>query len=369
MVYSKNRRFFALFKYTISVQQMRVAFDPRKRHDENVLNEKGQIYSIVGLSMFGSTAPTSGVNRLQRALMGKSLWKRTKKNWVLYLFLLPCVVYVAVFNYAPLYGIQIAFKNFRGALGIWGSPWVGFEHFKRFFESYQFGTLLSNTITLSLYQMVASFPLPIILALVLNYTTMPWLKKLTQTSTYAPHLISVVVMAGMLIVFSSPNGLFNQLLGLLDIKKVAFLSRPELYQSVYVWSTVWQRTGFSAVIYIAALAGVNEELHEAAIVDGANKINRVWHIDLPTIMPTMIILFIMSVGNLMSIGFEKSFLLQNDLNLERSEIIATYVYKIGIQSAQYSYATAIGIFNNIINFILLLSVNRISRRMSGSSLW
>lgn len=297
------------------------------------------------------------------------LWKSISKNWVLYLFLLPCIAYVATFNYAPLYGIQIAFKNFRASLGILGSEWVGFEHFIRFFESYQFETLLYNTISLSLYQFIASFPAPFILALVLNYATIPWLKKFTQTSTYAPHLISVVVMAGMLIIFSSPTGLLNQLAGLFGIEPIALLGRNDLYQSVYVWSTVWQRTGFNSVIYIAALSSVNEELYEAAVIDGASKFKRVLHIDIPAILPTMVILLIMSVGNLMSIGFEKSFLIQNDLNLERSEIIATYVYKVGIQGAQYSYASAIGIFNNIINFILLITINRISNKVSGNSLW
>ncbi len=293
------------------------------------------------------------------------------KNWLLYLFLLPCLTYIILFNYIPLYGIQIAFKDFRAVLGIWGSPFADpwFSHFARFFNSYQFTTLLYNTLSLSIYQLLVSFPLPIILALVLNYTTMPKLKKMAQTMTFAPHLISVVVIAGMLVVFCGSNGLFNQILQLFGIAPIAFLGSASIYQSVYVWSSVWQHTGYQAVIYVAALTSVNDELHEAAIVDGANKLKRIWHIDLPAIMPTMIILLIMNVGSLMSVGFEKSLLLQNSLNLERSEIISTYVYKIGLQSAQYSYATAIGLFNNIISFILLLTVNRIARKVSGNSLW
>lgn len=298
-----------------------------------------------------------------------NVWKNIHKNWILYLFLLPCLTYIIIFNYIPLYGIQIAFKDFRASLGITGSPWVGWKHFENFFNSYQFGTLLRNTLSLSVYQLIATLPLPVFLALLLNYTTMPGLKRFAQTSTYAPHLISVVVMAGMLIVFSGQNGLFNQLLKLFGIEPIAFLGRADMYQSMYVWSTVWQRTGYNAVIYIAALSGVSDELHEAAIVDGANKLKRIWHIDIPAILPTMVILIIMNVGNLMGIGFEKSFLLQNNLNLERSEIIATYVYKIGIQGAQYSYATAIGLFNNIINFALLVTVNKIAKKLSGSSLW
>ena len=288
---------------------------------------------------------------------------------MLYLFLIPCLAYVIIFDYVPLYGIQIAFRDFRGSLGIVGSPWVGFKHFSNFFQSYQFWDLLSNTVTLSLYQLSATLPMPIILALILNYTTIPWLKKIAQSSTFAPHLISVVVMAGMLVTFSAQQGLFNQIVGLFGHEPISFMGSEKLYQTMYVWSTVWQRTGYNAVIYIAALSSVSEELHEAAIVDGANKIKRIWHIDLPALVPTIVILMIMSIGQLLSIGFEKSFLLQNDLNLAKSEIISTYVYKIGIQGAQYSYATAIGLFNNIINFILLISVNRISRKVSGNSLW
>lgn len=299
----------------------------------------------------------------------KSLWVYIRKNWVLYLFLLPTIIYVAIFNYAPLYGIQIGFRNFKAATGIWGSEWVGWEHFIGFFESYQFSDLLYNTISLSLYQLIATLPMPIMLALLLNYCTWPWLKKLSQSSTFAPHLISVVVMAGMLWVFSGPTGLFNQIVMLFGGEPISFLGREDMYQSMYVWSTVWQRTGYNAVIYIAALSSVSDELHEAAIIDGASKPERIWYIDIPSILPTMIILMIMAVGNLMSIGFEKSFLMQNDLNLGRSEIISTYVYKVGIKGAQYSYATAIGLFNNVINFILLLIVNKTSRKISGSSLW
>ena len=213
------------------------------------------------------------------------------------------------------------------------------------------------------------FYLCMILALLLNYTTVPWLKKLTQSSTFAPHLISVVVMCGMLNTFSSSTGLFNILLKQFGLEPISFLGIPGLYQTMYVMSGVWQRTGYNAVIYIAALSSVSEDLHEAAIVDGASKLKRVWYIDIPSILPTMVILIIMAVGNLMSIGFEKSLLLQNDLNLARSEIISTYVYKVGIQGAQYSLSTAVSLFNNIINFILLISVNKASKALSGSSLW
>ncbi len=310
-----------------------------------------------------------GIKEKRQHKSFKKMIEIIKRNWVLYLFLLPCLLYVIIFNYAPMYGIIIGFKEFKPALGIWNSEWVGLTHFQRFFESYQFGALLSNTITLSFYLIVASFPFPIILALILNYTTFPALKKIAQTATYAPRLISVVVTAGMLIIFCSPNGLFNQIGALFGLKPAALLGKENLYQSIYVWSSIWQRTGYQAVIYIAALTSVSGELHEAAVVDGASKLKRIWHIDLPAIMPTIIILLIMNVGNVMSIGFEKSYLLQNDLNLGRSEIIATYVYKAGIRNAQYSYATAIGLFNNIINLTLLVTVNKVSRTLSGKSLW
>lgn len=304
-----------------------------------------------------------------RKVARKKMLESIRRNWLLYLFLLPSVVYIIIFNYVPLYGIQMAFRNFKPAKGIWGSAWVGMDNFMRFFNSYQFSELLYNTVTISLYQVIASFPMPILLALVLNYTTIPHAKRFAQTVTYAPHLISTVVLAGMLIVFCNTTGLFNQLLGLLGIPAYNMLGSPSLYPHIYVWSTIWQRTGYNAVLYIAALSSVSDELHEAAIVDGANKLRRVWHIDLPAVMPTMVILLIMSIGNVMSIGFEKSYLLQNSLNLERSEIISTYVYKVGIQGAQYSYSTAIGLFNNVINFILLISVNKISDKLTGSSLW
>ena len=300
---------------------------------------------------------------------GRKVLEQIRRNWLLYLFLLPSVAYIIIFNYVPMYGIQMAFRNFKPAKGIWGSQWVGLLHFQRFFESYHFSELLRNTISLSLYQVIASFPMPILLALILNYTTIPHVKRFAQTVTYAPHLISTVVLAGMLIVFCSTSGLFNHLLGLINQPKFNMLGEPRLYQHIYVWSTIWQRTGYNAVLYIAALSSVSDELHEAATIDGANKIQRVWHIDLPAILPTMVILLIMSIGNIMSIGFEKSYLLQNSLNLERSEIISTYVYKVGIQSAQYSYSTAIGLFNNVINFILLITVNKIANKVTGSGLW
>lgn len=299
---------------------------------------------------------------------GKS-WKKVKWNWMLYMFLVPCITYIIIFDYLPLYGIQLAFRDFTATKGIWGSPFVLFKHFTRFFESYQFWTLLKNTLSLSLYLLVATFPLPIVLAILINYTTINPMRKFSQTITYAPHLISTVVLVGMLVVFLGQNGLINQFNLLLGLKTVQYVGKESMFQSIYVWSDVWQHTGWGAIIYIAVLSGVDQELHEAAIVDGANKLQRIWHIDIVAILPTAVILLIMNLGSIMNLGFEKVFLMQNDLNLGVSEIISTYVYKIGIQSAQYSYATAIGLFNNAINFILLVLVNRSAKAITGTSLW
>ena len=306
----------------------------------------------------------------------KTPWKKTAKktvdkiarNWVLYLFLLPTLAYLLIFNYWPMYGVQIAFRNFKPAKGIWGSAWVGMKNLNKFFNSYIFEDLLTNTIVLSLYQIFAAFAFPIILALLLNYCVSNKLRKVTQMVTYAPHFISTVVLVGMLNVFLSDSGIINHLLRMLGFSSVPFLSDSGMFRHIYVWSHIWQRTGYNSVIYIAALAGVSPELHEAAIVDGANKLQRILHIDLPAILPTAIILLIMSTGNMLSLGFEKVYLLQNDLNLGVSEIISTYVYKIGLLNAQYSYSTAIGLFNNVINLIVLLTVNKIADKVSGTSL-
>lgn len=293
-----------------------------------------------------------------------------RRNFVLYLFLLPMLLYVAVFNYAPLYGLQIAFKNFIASEGVLGSPWVGFAHFEKFFSSPLFGSLLANTLILSLYQLVVSFPIPILLALVLHYTPGRKLKRITQTATYAPYFISTVVLVGMLLVFFDPtSGVGTQLLRKLGMTNPQLTMDPEAFRHLYVWSGVWQSTGWASVIYIATLAGVSPELHEAAIVDGATKMQRILHVDFPVIIPTAIILLILNCGNVMNLGFEKVYLMQTSPNLAVSEIISTYVYKIGLQGQQYSYASAIGLFNNAINFVILIAVNQAARRLGETSLW
>ena len=292
-----------------------------------------------------------------------------KKNWVCYLFILPMLIYVIIFNYIPMYGIQLAFKDYRVADGIWGSAWVGLKHFKTFFESYQFKDLLWNTLSLSLYSLIAGFPMPIIFALLLNYITNVKLKKVVQMVTYAPHFISTVVYCGMILIFLSSDGVINQLLKLIGIDSVAFLTNPSNFRQIYVWSGVLQNIGWGSIMYISVLTSVDPTLHEAATVDGATRFQRLLHIDLPAIVPTMVIMLIMRAGEIMDLGFEKAFLLQNNINLDYSEIIATYVYKIGIQGGQFSYSSAIGLFNNVINMVLLVVVNKIAKKVSDVSLW
>ena len=292
-----------------------------------------------------------------------------KRNWVCYLFILPMLIYVIIFNYIPMYGIQLAFKDYRVADGIWGSAWVGLKHFKTFFESYQFKDLLWNTLSLSLYSLIAGFPMPIIFALLLNYITNVKLKKVVQMVTYAPHFISTVVYCGMILIFLSSDGVINQLLKLIGIDSVAFLTNPSNFRHIYVWSGVLQNIGWGSIMYISVLTSVDPTLHEAATVDGATRFQRLLHIDLPAIVPTMVIMLIMRAGEIMDLGFEKAFLLQNNINLDYSEIIATYVYRIGIQGGQFSYSSAIGLFNNVMHMVLLVVVNKIAKKVSDVSLW
>ncbi|MBR4060154.1 MAG: sugar ABC transporter permease [Lachnospiraceae bacterium] len=299
----------------------------------------------------------------------QSLLARMWKYRQFYLLLIPALVYVLVFNYGPMYGIQIAFKNYKGALGILDSPWVGFNHFKDFFSGYYFWTLLKNTLILSVYNLAVGFPIPIIVALILNEVG-PKLKKTAQTILYAPHFISTVVLCGMIVsMFSKESGVVNTILEALGMERVYFMGEPGTFRHLYVWSGVWQQMGWNAIIYIAALSSVDPSLHEAASIDGATRMQRIIHINIPTIMPTIIITLIMAVGNIASVGYEKAYLLQTSLNVEVSEIISTYVYKRGIVDASYSFSTAVGLFNNLINITMLCIANAISRKVSETSLF
>lgn len=310
---------------------------------------------------------------IQTQVYASSRLKRAKKNlllnWQLYVFLLPAFTYFTIFHYIPMYGVQIAFKDFYANLGIVGSPWIGFEHFERFFNSYYFWRLLKNTIILSAYGLIL-FPLPIIFALALNELKNGPFKKWSQTLTYAPHFISVVVVVGMLVAFLDPvTGLVNHIVVTLGGEPIRFLTDPDWFRHIYVWSGQWQSLGWGTIIYLAALAGVNPELHEAARVDGATRIQRIIHINIPSIFPTIVVLFILNIGSFMSIGFEKVLLMQNSLNAETSDIIQTFVYQTGLIEGQYSFAAAIGLFDSVINIILLVLVNYLARRVSNNSLW
>jgi len=269
-----------------------------------------------------------------------------------------------------MYGVQIAFKDFMASKGILGSPWVGFEHFQRFFRSFYFKNIITNTLRISLLSLAVGFPIPIILALLLNEVGNKTYKRFIQTVTYAPHFISMVVMAGIIISFLSPStGLINFFLRAIGSEPISFMGKSAMFPWIYIISGIWQNAGWSSIMYFAALSAIDVELYEAAKVDGCTKLQKIWHIDIPGIVPMIVILLILNCGNLMTVGFEKAYLLQNNLNIETSEVISTYVYKVGLQRAEYSFATAVGLFNSIINFILLLSVNKISNKLGQTGLW
>lgn len=302
--------------------------------------------------------------------LGIRLWKNMKKNWILYVMIAPVAVYYIVFAYTPMYGILLAFKNYKVKLGILGSPWVGLDHFQRFFSAYNFRQLIGNTVGISVYSLIIGFPIPIVFALMLNYLTHHKLKKIVQMVSYAPYFISTVVICGMITIFMAPDtGILNVLRGFFGLESVNFLARPEWFKSIYVWTGVWQGMGWSSIIYISALAGVDYEMHEAAIVDGATKIQRMIHVDLPSIKPTILMLLILQMGSIMNVGFEKVYLLQNTLNKSAASVIATYVYEVGLINSDYGYSTAVGLFNSLINLALVVAANQLSKRFAGESLF
>ena len=319
------------------------------------------------------TAATPLSKEARRARRLARFKKQYFNNWQLYLMLLLPVIWLFIFCYLPMTGIQIAFKDFKIRQGIWGSPWVGFENFERFFTSYQFTRVLKNTLLISLYSLVASFPLPIVLALSLNVVRKAAYKKFVQMVTYIPHFISVIVIVGMILqMFNSRIGLYGTVYTALTGQQAPdILSKASAFPHLYVWSGVWQEVGWGSIIYLSALSAVDPALHEAAIVDGASRFKRVLVLDLPTVLPTATIMLIMNAGRIMTVGFEKVYLMQNDLNLTTSEIISTYVYKVslGPTGGDFSLGAAIGLFNSVINLILILLVNAVTKRMGGTSLW
>nr|WP_245238159.1 ABC transporter permease subunit [Paenibacillus etheri] len=286
-----------------------------------------------------------------------SLLDYLKKHYFLYILLAPAVILTLIFKYGPMYGAIIAFKDFSPIKGIMGSEWVGLYNFEKFLSSPNFEVIFMNTLKLSFFGLILSFPIPILLALMLNQIRRAGVKKNIQLFLYAPNFISVVVVVGMLFIFLSPTGPINQFFTWLTGEPIMFMSRPEYFRSIYILSDIWTGAGWASIIYVAALANVDPELHNAANLDGANLLQRIRHIDLPTIRPIMAIVFILAAGGIMSIGFEKAYLMQTAMNLPTSEIIPTYVYKIGLQSGDYAYSAAVGLFNSIINIVLLLTVN------------
>lgn len=301
-----------------------------------------------------------------------NLWRRIARNWGLYLLLLPALTLLICFTYKPMYGVLIAFKEYKPGKGILGSAWADpwYKYFKKFFDSFQFKTTIRNTLVITLYSMLVMFPLPIVLALGVNQLKNRTYRKIFQTITYMPHFISTVVMVGLLTLLLSPgSGLIGAICGMLGIEAPNFLGQPSAFKHLYVWSDVWQHVGWDSIIYIAALSSVDPSLYEAATVDGATNLQKIKYVDIPMLVPTAVIMLIMRFGSLMSLGFEKVYLMQNDLNLTASEVISTYVYKIGIINVQYSYSAAINLFSTVINFILLVLVNQISKKVSDNSLW
>lgn len=313
---------------------------------------------------------------MNRGKRGAEAWLRqlgrdVRRDRMLYLMILAPLAFLLVFSYAPMYGVQIAFRDYNIIKGIWDSPWVGLKHIRKFFSSYMFWRLMKNTLALSAYSL-AVFPLSLVLALLLNYMPNRRYKKTVQMVSYIPHFLSTVVMCGMVLQFlDQRTGMLNAFLGLFGVPAQSFMANPSAFPHVYIWSGVWQGVGYGSVIYIATLAGVSPELHEAAIIDGANIWQRIWHVDIPGVLPTFCILLIMRCGSIMNVDFEKILLLQNDLNGKVSEVISTYVYKQSFQNTfpQYSYSAAIGLFTSLVNMALLVTVNRASKRLSGSSLW
>ena len=300
----------------------------------------------------------------------KNFRRALYRDRYLIILILPVVIFYLIFAYYPMYGVIIAFKDYRVSLGIWGSPWVGFEHFIRFFQSLFFTRLVGNTFLISFYSILWGFPIPIIFALILNEFRDGIFKRVVQTISYFPHFISLVVVCGMIINFLSPQGgIVNQLIVFLGGRPINFLSMPQWFRTVFIGSSIWQGFGFGSIIYIAAISGINPELYEAARMDGAGRFRQMLHVTLPGIRGTILTLLILNIGNIMSVGFERIILLYNPATFATADVISTYVYRIGLLGAQYSYAAAIGLFNSAINIAILLTVNSVCRRTFGISLW
>ncbi|WCF10583.1 ABC transporter permease subunit [Paenibacillus thiaminolyticus] len=301
----------------------------------------------------------------KRSLIKKDL----KRNKYIYLLALPVIAYYAIFHYGPMYGLLMAFKDYSIADGIWGSKWIGFDHFKNFFNSYYFGRLLRNTILINVYELLFAFPAPIILALLLNEIRGRIFKRTVQTISYLPHFISIVVVVGMMFDFLARDGLINQLLGILGIDSIPFMSEPGWFRTLFVGSGIWQGLGWGSIIYLASIATIDPTLYEAAKIDGAGRFKQVLHITIPGMMPTIVIMFILNMGSMMSVGSEKVLLMYSPLTYETADVISTFVYRRGVLDSDYGFTTAVGLFNSVVSFILLVVSNTISKRVSEHKLW
>jgi len=307
-----------------------------------------------------------------RKVQGPNLQKKIFQRWQLYVMVLPAVLYILLFVYKPMYGILVAFKSYKFNLGIMDSPWMTplFGNFTRLFKSYWFPIILKNTVMISLISLVVGFPIPILLALMTNEIGNPWIKKTFQTVSYAPHFISVVVVCGMISMFLSPtSGVINKVIEMLGGEPVYFLQKSSSFKWIYVISGIWQDMGWCAIIYFAALSGVSKELLEAAQIDGTTRLQRIWYINVPVLIPTIVVLLILQSGSILSVGYEKVYLLQTDTNLTGSEVISTYVYKMGLVKSDFSFSTAAGLFNSLVNCVVLLLANFLAKRTSETSLW
>jgi len=312
-----------------------------------------------------SGPPVTGVDK---NAFSYRAFRDLKLNKYIYIMLLPVIAYYVIFLYGPMYGLQIAFKDYSLGAGMWHSPWVGFKHFESFFDSYYFWRLLRNTVLLSIYELIFAFPASIILALLLNELRSNAFKRMVQTVTYMPHFISIVVISGMLVDFLSRDGLINNVIAMFGFERTAFLGEAGWFRSIYISSNIWQGVGWGSIIYLSAMSSIDPSLYEAARVDGANRWKQTLHVTIPGIMPTIVILLILQIGSFMTVGTEKILLLYNPTTYETADVIGTFLYRKGILEADYSYSAAVGLFNSIINFVLLVLANALSKK-SGNNLW
>lgn len=318
-------------------------------------------------SMSKELAAGRALSRSER--MRRTVVRDLRRNKYIYLMALPVLAYYLVFHYGPMYGLLIAFKDFSPGLGIWGSPWIGFDHFNDFFQSHYFGRLIRNTVLINVYELLFAFPASIVLALLINEIRSSLFKRAVQTVSYLPHFISIVVVVGMMVDFLARDGLINQLLAAFGLESIPFLRQPEWFRFLYVSSGIWQGIGWGSIIYLAAISNIDPTLYEAAKMDGAGRWKQTLHITIPGIMPTIVILLILSMGSMMTVGSEKVLLMYNPLTYETADVISTYVYRKGILEANYGYTTAVGLFNSVISFALIVAANGISKRVSDNKLW